>query len=364
MEYRVLPRGGEKVGVIGMGSAAIGALAHDRIVAAVRRAVQEGVNLFDMAGGHASIFAAYGEALQGVRERVLLQVHFGADYLSGEYGWTTDLERIKASVEWELEQLRTDYIDIGFLHCLDEERDFDEYCANGVLDYVLELKKKGVVRRIGLSSHTPKLVNRVLDDGLVDVVMFSVNPLYDYGQGKYAYGESDERQALYRRCEKEGVAITVMKPFGAGQLLEAEKSPFGQALTKNQCIRYALDRPGVAAVLPGCADEAEVAELMEYFTASEAQKDYSVISTFAPAQAEGRCVYCSHCHPCPAGLDIALINKYYDLALLGDKLAKEHYLTLEKTAQACVGCGHCNVRCPFHVDQMERMSAIARYFGR
>ena len=77
----------------------------------------------------------------------------------------------------------------------------------------------------------------------------------------------------------------------------------------------------------------------------------------------GKCVYCKHCHPCPAGLDVALINKYYDLARLGDGLAREHYLTLEKRAGDCVGCGHCDGRCPFHVAQRSRMQEILAYFG-
>lgn len=67
--------------------------------------------------------------------------------------------------------------------------------------------------------------------------------------------------------------------------------------------------------------------------------------------------------PCPAGLDVALINKYYDLARLGDGLAREHYLTPEKRAGDCVGCGHCHGRCPFHVAQSSRMQEILSYFG-
>ncbi|MCC8101977.1 MAG: 4Fe-4S dicluster domain-containing protein, partial [Clostridiales bacterium] len=67
-----------------------------------------------------------------------------------------------------------------------------------------------------------------------------------------------------------------------------------------------------------------------------------------------------HCHPCPAGLDIALINKYYDLSMLGDNLAREHYLTLEKTAGDCISCGHCDSRCPFHVRQGERKKMLRR----
>ena len=67
---------------------------------------------------------------------------------------------------------------------------------------------------------------------------------------------------------------------------------------------------------------------------------------------------------CPAGLDIALINKYYDLAGLGDRLAREHYLTLEKTASDCLARGHRDRRCPFHVPQSQRMETIRTFFGK
>ena len=90
----------------------------------------------------------------------------GADYTTGAYGWTTNLEEIKKSVAWQMEKLQTDSIDFGFIHCLDEEKDLEAYQRNGVLDYLLEMKQKGVVRHLGLSSHTPALVERVLNLGL------------------------------------------------------------------------------------------------------------------------------------------------------------------------------------------------------
>lgn len=363
MEYRVMPHSGDKVSIIGMGASVIGERPQEEIIATVRAAVAHGINYFDMAGGHAAIFPAYGKALEGIRDQVYLQIHFGADYTSGKYGWTTQLEEIKRSVGWQLEQLRTDYIDVGFIHCLDEVGDLDAYTKSGALDYVLELKKQGIIRQLGLSSHTPAMVHRVLDMGIVDVVMFSINPIYDCGKGDYGIGESRERHDLYRRCQKEGVAITVMKPFCGGQLLDGKKSPFGVALTKEQCIQYALDKPGVVSVLPGYGSEQELREVLAFLDASPEERDYTVISGFAPATAMGQCVYCKHCHPCPAGLDVALINKYYDLALLGDELAREHYLTLEKRAGDCVSCGHCDDRCPFHVPQSQRMETIRAYFG-
>ncbi|WP_300963767.1 aldo/keto reductase, partial [uncultured Dubosiella sp.] len=116
---------------------------------------------------------AYGEAFAGNRDKVLIQVHFGADYRTGEYGWSTNLDVVRASVEWQLEQLHTDRIDFGFIHCIDEQRDLKEYINNGVLDYIMDLKKKGIVRRIGLSTHHVDLASKVLDMGILDVLMFS-----------------------------------------------------------------------------------------------------------------------------------------------------------------------------------------------
>ena len=363
MEYRTLPRGGEKISVIGMGSGSIGAQPEEEIIRTVRTAVDNGINYFDMAGGHAPIFPGYGKALEGIRDKVYLQIHFGAEYTTGEYGWTTNLNRIKKSVQWQMENLRTNYIDFGFIHCLDEDNDLDTYIRNGVLDYILDLKRKGVIRHIGLSSHTPSVAQKVLDMGIIDVLMFSINPLYDYGQGDYAFGSNSERYDLYRRCEKEGVGIVVMKPFCGGQLLDADQSPFGIALNKYQCIRYALDKPGVMCVVPGYSNEEELKDVLGYLNAPDEEKDYSVIAGYAPKDNESSCVYCKHCHPCPVGLDIALINKYYDLWMLGDNLAKEHYLTLDKTAKDCIGCEHCDRRCPFHVRQSERMKIILKEFG-
>ena len=62
-----------------------------------------------------------------------------------------------------------------------------------------QLKRQGVIRHIGLSSHTPSVVQKVLDLHLLDMLMFSINPAYDYRHGEYAYGSGDERAALYRR---------------------------------------------------------------------------------------------------------------------------------------------------------------------
>jgi len=364
MIYRKLPHGEEEISILGVGTASIGDSGETETAKVFELAYENGINFFDLASGDATPFSAFGQAAAGVRDKVYYQIHFGADYTTGKYGWTTDLDKIKRSIEWQLKNLKTDYIDFGFIHCIDEATDLQTVKNNGVIDHLLELKKAGVIRHIGLSSHSPATTQLALDLKIADILMFSINPGYDYSHGTYALGKPNERMELYRRCEAEGVGISVMKPFSGGQLLDAKTSPFGKALTEYQCIQYALDKPGVLTVLPGVRNCEDLKRVLGFIDATPGEKDYSVLGSFTPAEAAGTCVYCNHCQPCPAELDIGLINKYYDLSRAGDALAKEHYLTLTKTASDCIACGHCNHRCPFHVDQMKRMREIADYFGR
>ena len=362
MEYRKLPHGDEQISIIGLGTSSIQAAGEKEMEETLLLAVERGINYFDMASAEAAPFPVYGRALAQYRDKIYYQIHFGANYAKGPYGWTTDLDTIKRSVDWQLNSLKTDYIDFGFIHCLDEVSDLHSVRKNDVIDYIMRLKEQGVVRHIGLSSHTPEIVHQVLDMGILDILMFSINPAYDYQQGEYGIGSAGDRMGLYRRCEKEGVGISVMKAFGGGQLLNAKTSPFHKALTEYQCIQYALDKPGVLTVLPGIRGKADLERVLGFLDSSETERDYSVIGAFTPAGAEGVCVYCNHCQPCPKGLNVGLINKYYDLALAGDMLAAGHYDKLAVKAGACVKCGHCQSRCPFHVKQEARLEEIARYF--
>jgi len=103
--------------------------------------------------------------------------------------------------------------------------------------------------------------------------------------------------------------------------------------------------------------------VLGYLNASAEEKDYGFIGGLNADKVRGVCVYCNHCMTCPAGIDVGLVNKYYDLARAGDALAAEHYRKLAVNASDCINCGHCDSRCPFSVEQSERMSVIAEYFA-
>ena len=87
----------------------------------------------------------------------------------------------------------------------------------------------------------------------------------------------------------------------------------------------------------------------------------------APAHAyRGQCTYCGHCAPCTAGIDIASVNKYYNLTLAQDEVpetVREHYNLLAHHASECIACGRCQSNCPFGVDIVGRMQLAAAKFG-
>ncbi len=364
MEYRKLPHGTEQLSALGLGMGGIHVASSEEIEAVVAKAIGHGINFFDLCAGGGSVYAPFGRAIRGRREKVCFQLHFGAVYdEQGEYGWSRDLERIRRTFDWEMGLLGTDYADFGFLHCVDEESDLEDLRKNGIIDFVLGLRERGTLHHLGFSSHTPAVANKLLDMGCFDLMMFSVNPAYDLEKGdEYGIGTTAERAAFMRRCEAEGVGISVMKPFHGGRLLSEATSPFRRALTRNQCLRYCLDRPAVLSVVPGVRSLANLDELLTFPDATAEECDYSAIAAFTPQEAAGNCVYCNHCRPCPAGIDIGIVNKYYDLALAGDQMAAGHYDKLAVKASACLQCGHCDSRCPFGVRQQDKMRAIASYF--
>ena len=148
--------------------------------------------------------------------------------------------------------------------------------------------------------------------------------------------------------------------------IKYEKEFHGKVFKDNEiAFVYTYEEPvdidKLLTVLSSIRNHSDVELLNRYFNASEEEKDYSVIGTFAPADATGKCVYCNHCQPCPAGIDIAMVNKYYDLALVGDEMAKELYKNLSKHADDCIQCGHCNSRCPFSTNQIGIMAEIVAY---
>ena len=152
------------------------------------------------------------------------------------------------------------------IHYVDAEKDFHTVFDHEIIEIAQRLKAEGKIRAIGMSSHNPTVASMAVKTGLIDVVLFSINPCYDllppnedvdtlWAEESYTNALQNidpVREQFYTLCEREGVGIDVMKVYGGGDLLNKENSPFGRTMTPVQAIEYALTRPGVAAVMVGC----------------------------------------------------------------------------------------------------------------
>jgi len=232
-----------------------------------------------------------------------------------------------------------------------------------------------------MSSHNPVAALEAVNSGLIEVLMFSINPCYDLQPGdedieklwadksyeKPLLNMDADREKLYETCQRLGVGITVMKVFGGGDLL-SDDSPAGKALTVNQCIHYALTRPAVATVLSGARNVEQLRECLAYVTASDNEKDYAeAFAAFPKISWRGHCMYCGHCAPCSQNIDIATVTKLLNLSKaqgIVPETVREHYAALSSTAGMCSECGACEGRCPFSVPVRENMKQAKAIFSK
>lgn len=380
MNYRKLGRTGLMVSEIGLGGEWLERHDAEECRVIIDYCERQGINILDCWMSEPKVRSNIGAAIAGRREKWIIQGHLGSTWQNGQYVRSRDLDKAKAAFEDMLERFRTDYIDLGMIHYVDDAQDWNAIVNGPFLRWVQELRAQGRIRHIGMSTHNPEIAKLAVESGIIEMMLFSVNPAFDMlpvnGDAEVYFGEdfstavdgvSPERVELYRLCEERGVGITVMKGYAGGRLFDAERSPFGVALTPVQCLHYCLTRPAVASVMVGFDSTEQIDQAVAYETAAEEERDYAAVLAGAPRHAyAGQCTYCGHCKPCPMNIDIAMVNKLYDLAVLHSEVpdsVRDHYRVLKTGASACIGCRGCESRCPFGVKIAERMQRAAELFS-
>ena len=383
MLYRDLGNTGIKVSEIALGCEGMVEDNYSMCAKLFDIAEDYGLNYFDLYSPDPQLRSAIGQALKGRRDKFIIQSHICSVWKDGQYERSRNLPEVRAGFEESLKLLGVECIDVGMIHYCDALSDWETIISNGILDYARELKAAGKIRFVGLSSHNPQVAQKAVESGAIEVLMFSVNPCYDlqpasedvedlWRDENYSHHLTNmdpERQKLYETCQRLGVGITVMKCFGGGDLLNADMSPAGAALTVNQCIAYALSRPAVSCILAGAHSVEQLKESLAYEDAPESERDYALaLASFPKISWEGHCMYCGHCGPCPNKIDIASVTKFLNLAEAGGRdsipeTVREHYAVLEHHAGECIRCGMCERRCPFGVKIRDNMERAKKLFG-
>ncbi len=383
MKFRRLGKTNIEVGIIGLGTEYVWFDPFKKVEEVVQEAIDHGVNYMDVFMGSPGIRDHLGKILKKRRQEVLIAGHLGCMDIDGQYAKTRNVEKAEIFINDFYKRLQTDYIDVLFLHNINEDIELEEaFNSGGILDLAFKLQKAGRARFIGFSSHKVPVSLKALRSGSIDVLMFPVNPAFDVLPGTTNHedraDEKDkdfikdahdikEREILYQECQEKDIGFVAMKPYGAGRifsLLKNNSIALNHERAVMQCIHYALTRPGVSTVVPGCKNASEVRSALKYLDATDQEKDHSILIKNLDLNLKGKCMYCNHCQPCPQGLDIAGIIKLIDSADTGSvEILNQKYIALRKKASDCRECGTCEERCPFDVTVISKIKKAVETFG-
>jgi len=383
MQYRTLGRTGLRVSEIGMGLEHLLDKDEKTVAKTIRAAIKGGVNYFDclplteysQATGTNEGYEKLGRAIHGLRDQVYLS--FIAYVARPPYNYTADmpLSYVQADFECYLRALDTGYTDVFIVACCDNEVDYEQATGSGsLLEYARGLQSAGRVKHIGLSTHNTDIAHRAIESGCFDVLMYPVNPAFDVLDDEETYnadilgniwdkahdfkaqgkGGAQPRKDVFTACARHNIGLVAMKPFAGGFILGVEKDA---GFTPLNLVSYALAQSGVSAVIPGCSNPREVKQILKYHTAPARALNYSAAVAQSRWSVKGNCLYCSHCLPCPAGIDIARVIKCLD-----SQNAAE-YAALAVKAFSCRQCGACMARCPFEVDVIAKLRRASEVFS-
>ena len=355
MNYRLLGKTGLKVSEIGFGGEWLERHDEAESVELLKYAHTKGINIVDCWMPDPKSRDIIGKAMEGCRDSWYVQGHIGSTYQNGQYVRTREMKYVRPAFEDLLTRFHSDYVDLGMIHYIDSVEEWNNVMNGEFIEYVRELHDNGAIRHIGLSTHNPVIGKLAVETGFIEMILFSINPAFDmrpatenlesmfggYDKDQLS-GIDPERARFYQMCEENSVGLTVMKGYFGGALLDKDRSPFGVAFTPAQLIHYALTRPGVSSILCGYDTKEQVDEAVYYENATDDEKDYASVIANAPLHSySGQCTYCGHCKPCPVDIDIAMVNKFYDLAAAQKNIPEsvaQHYKALKHTASECIGC--------------------------
>ena len=291
-----------------------------------------------------------------------------------------------------LEFYRTDHIDYYLLHGLSDFQGFkDRFEDNGLLDYLLEERKKGHIRNLGFSFHgTTEGFDELMqthDKYHWDFVQIQMN----YVDWKHASGRNGNAEHLYNELDKRGIPVVIMEPLLGGRLanmpeaLASElKSREPERSLASWASRFCGTYPRVLTVLSGMTYMEHLQDNLRSFLGFKPLTEEEIafldeVGLKFTNYPLVNCTACQYCMPCPYGINIPGIFKFYNDNVNGGtyvsskeqkdyrKARNKYLLAYDKAiptvrqADHCIGCNQCALRCPQHIRIPQELSRIDKY---
>jgi aryl-alcohol dehydrogenase-like predicted oxidoreductase len=315
-----------------------------------REAIDRGVNYFDTSPDYSGAGSedAMGKAIKGVRDQLFIATKFCTPI--GHLPPGTPVPKYKEAVEASLGRLGTDYVDLVHIHSCDE---VDRLLDDNVHEAFAQLKQEGKARFLGVSTHTPNLVevaNTAIDDGRFDVMMLA------YHHGIWA----PMNQIISRAHSEQDMGIVAMKTLkGAKHRGLTDYQPYADSYAQ-AALKWTLANPDVSCAVISFFEPQHVDEYLAASGQKLTDADLAVLAEYERQIAGTYCgPHCGQClGSCPEGLPIhdVLRQRMYFEDYGWEKEGMRLYAKLEKDASACASCSApCLGSCPVGINIPERM---------
>jgi predicted aldo/keto reductase-like oxidoreductase len=347
MEYRKLGSTGMMVSRVGFGGIPIMRGSRRAATRVLRKALDSGVNFYDTHRRYGDSELMIGEALSARREEFYLATKISDHSRRGA----------RKSLRESLRRLRTEYIDLLFIKNLDSEDVFKSAMGrDGSLRVAREAQRAGKVRHIGLTSHTEKIAVQALRTGEFEAIMFP-----------YSVVRTDADKRILPFCSRNNTGFVCMKPVAGGLLtvpsrLLPGRRGRGKTAAATSACRFCLSHRAVTTVIPGLSDAGQLEEALAAIGRPMTEKGRRAAAARVVQLGNGFCRNCGYCKPCPQGVDINNVFRFYHYShSYGlEDYAREKYRRLKGKASACVQCGACLPRCPYKIDIPARLKIAHR----
>ena len=335
MEYTNLGNTGLKVSRLGFGGIPIQRITQEEATALIRKLPEYGINYIDTARGYTVSEEYLGIAMEGIRDKFVLATKSMA----------RTREAMEKDIETSLKNLRTDHIDLYQVHNAPPAQMKIVTGEGGALEALLEAKAAGKIGHIGITAHEIGTFEMGLEMVWVETIMFPYNFV--------------ELQAadLIRKCAEKGKGFICMKPLAGGAI---ENAPLA--------MRFIASNKDITVNIPGMANEDELKQNVAAACdpAPLSEDDLKEVQNIRDTLGNQFCRRCNYCQPCTMGINISFcftINGYLTRYGLKD-WAIGRYKGMAVEPNACIECGMCESRCPYHLPIIEMLKDVYSNFQK
>ena len=322
------------VSKLGFGGIPIQRLPEDEAVAVVRKCLELGITFLDTANAYSTSEERIGKAISGRPQRPILATKSTSRSRDG----------VEEHLKLSLEHLGVKSIDLYQFHNVADADSLEKILApKGPMAMVEEAKKAGIIKHIGVTSHSLDTAKELVKSDRFETIMFPFN-----------FITCEPADELLPLCREHDVGFIAMKPLAGGLLDNATLA-----------FKYLFQFPDIVPI-PGIEEIHEIEEIVQVLNEpremTKAEQDE--IERMREELGTRFCRRCDYCQPCTEEIPISMVmnSRSFFKRLPQERLFSGNFAEALEKAANCTECGDCEERCPYHLPIREMIAEHVKWY--